>query len=42
MKEREAIHRVGLRDVERVEVVPEIRMDSDAVLRFPRRRNFIL
>ena len=40
MKELEAIHRVGLRDVERVKVVPNTKINSDAVLRFPRQAQF--
>ena len=40
MKELEAIHRVGLRDVERVKSVPNTNINSDAVLRFPRQAQF--
>jgi glycine/D-amino acid oxidase-like deaminating enzyme/nitrite reductase/ring-hydroxylating ferredoxin subunit len=40
MKELEAIHRVGLGDVERVESIPNAKINSDAVLRFPRQAQF--
>jgi glycine/D-amino acid oxidase-like deaminating enzyme len=40
MKELEAIHRAGLCDVERVKSVPDTKINSDAVLRFPRQAQF--
>ena len=40
MEELEAIHRAGLRDVERVKSVPNTRINSDAVLQFPRQAQF--
>src|SRR6266511_2606158 len=40
MKELEAIHRAGLSDVARVESVPNSKINSDAVLRFPRQAQF--
>jgi glycine/D-amino acid oxidase-like deaminating enzyme len=40
MKELETIHRAGLVEVERVDSVPNSKIDSDAVLRFPRQAQF--
>jgi glycine/D-amino acid oxidase-like deaminating enzyme/nitrite reductase/ring-hydroxylating ferredoxin subunit len=40
MEELEAIHRAGLRDVARVDSVPNTSINSDAVLRFPRQAQF--
>jgi len=40
MEELEAIHRAGLRDVARVDSAPNININSDAVLRFPRQAQF--
>src|SRR5947208_8778338 len=40
MDELEAIHRAGLVGVERVESVPNTKINSDAVLRFPRQAQF--
>jgi glycine/D-amino acid oxidase-like deaminating enzyme/nitrite reductase/ring-hydroxylating ferredoxin subunit len=40
MQELEAIHRAGLRDVERVDSVPNTKIASDAVLRFPQQAQF--
>jgi glycine/D-amino acid oxidase-like deaminating enzyme/nitrite reductase/ring-hydroxylating ferredoxin subunit len=40
MKELEAIHRAGLREVSRVDSVPNTKINSDAVLRFPRQAQF--
>ncbi len=40
MKELEAIHRVGLRDVARFDSLPDTKINSDAVLRFPRQAQF--
>jgi glycine/D-amino acid oxidase-like deaminating enzyme/nitrite reductase/ring-hydroxylating ferredoxin subunit len=40
MKELEAIHRAGLTDIERVDSLPNIKVNSDAVLRFPRQAQF--
>jgi glycine/D-amino acid oxidase-like deaminating enzyme/nitrite reductase/ring-hydroxylating ferredoxin subunit len=40
MNELEAIHRAGIRDVVRTESVPNTKIDSDAVLRFPRQAQF--
>src|SRR5437763_15286827 len=40
MEELEAIHRAGLRDVARVDSVPNTKINSDAVLRFPRQAEF--
>jgi glycine/D-amino acid oxidase-like deaminating enzyme/nitrite reductase/ring-hydroxylating ferredoxin subunit len=40
MKELEAIHGAGLLTVERVESVPNTKINSDAVLRFPRQAQF--
>ena len=40
MKELEAIHRAGLVGVERVDSLPNSKIDSDAVLRFPRQAQF--
>jgi glycine/D-amino acid oxidase-like deaminating enzyme/nitrite reductase/ring-hydroxylating ferredoxin subunit len=39
-EELEAIHRAGLCNVERVDSIPNTRIDSDAVLRFPRQAQF--
>ena len=36
MNELEAIHRAGLHSVERVDSIPNTKINSDAVLRFPR------
>ena len=36
MRELDAVHRAGLREVERVDSVPNTKIKSDAVLRFPR------
>jgi glycine/D-amino acid oxidase-like deaminating enzyme/nitrite reductase/ring-hydroxylating ferredoxin subunit len=40
MEELEAIHRAGLVAVERVDSLPNTKIDSDAVLRFPRQAQF--
>src|SRR5437762_2833280 len=40
IEELEAIHRAGLRDVARVDSVPNTNIASDAVLRFPRQAQF--
>src|SRR5439155_13539509 len=40
MNELEAIHRAGLDSVERVDSIPNTRINSDAVLRFPRQAQF--
>jgi glycine/D-amino acid oxidase-like deaminating enzyme len=40
LEELEAIHRAGLRDVERVDSAPNIEIKSDGVLRFPRQAQF--
>src|SRR6184192_1827410 len=40
IEELEAIHRAGLRDVARVDSVPNTKINSDAVLRFPRQAQF--
>jgi glycine/D-amino acid oxidase-like deaminating enzyme/nitrite reductase/ring-hydroxylating ferredoxin subunit len=40
MKELEAIHRAGLRDVARIDSVPNTKINSEAVLRFPRQAEF--
>jgi len=40
MRELEALHRAGLREVERVDAVPCAKIKSDAVLRFPRQAQF--
>jgi len=40
IKELEAIHRAGLRDVTRVDSVPNTKINSDAVLQFPRQAQF--
>jgi glycine/D-amino acid oxidase-like deaminating enzyme/nitrite reductase/ring-hydroxylating ferredoxin subunit len=40
MEELEAIHRAGLVAVERVDSLPNPKIDSDAVLRFPRQAQF--
>jgi glycine/D-amino acid oxidase-like deaminating enzyme/nitrite reductase/ring-hydroxylating ferredoxin subunit len=40
MKELEAIHRAGLAHVERVDSLPNTKINSDAVLRFPRQAQF--
>src|SRR5436190_13940047 len=40
MEEMEAIHRAGLTGVERVDSVPNTKINSDAVLRFPRQAQF--
>src|SRR5919204_866373 len=40
MDELEAIHRAGLLDVARVNSVPSTKINSDAVLRFPRQAQF--
>jgi glycine/D-amino acid oxidase-like deaminating enzyme/nitrite reductase/ring-hydroxylating ferredoxin subunit len=40
MKELEAIHRAGLHTVERVESIPNTKINSDAVVRFPRQAEF--
>lgn len=40
MQELDAIHRAGLRDVERTDSMPSTRINSDAVLRFPRQAQF--
>jgi glycine/D-amino acid oxidase-like deaminating enzyme len=40
MKELEAIHRARLLGVERVQSVPNTKINSDAVLRFPRQAQF--
>lgn len=40
MKELDAIHRAGLVAVERVDSVPNTKIHSDAVLRFPRQAQF--
>src|SRR4030095_4436813 len=40
MKELEAIHRAGLVEVERVDSLPNSKIDTDAVLRFPRQAQF--
>jgi glycine/D-amino acid oxidase-like deaminating enzyme/nitrite reductase/ring-hydroxylating ferredoxin subunit len=40
MKELEAIHRAGLHDVTRVDSAPNININSEAVLRFPRQAQF--
>jgi glycine/D-amino acid oxidase-like deaminating enzyme/nitrite reductase/ring-hydroxylating ferredoxin subunit len=40
LEELEAIHRVGLRDVQRVDSVPHTNIKSDAVLRFPQQAQF--
>src|SRR6266480_6433450 len=40
MNELEALHRAGLHSVERVDSIPNTRINSDAVLRFPRQAQF--
>jgi glycine/D-amino acid oxidase-like deaminating enzyme/nitrite reductase/ring-hydroxylating ferredoxin subunit len=40
LEELDAIHRAGLRDVGRVDSVPNANINSDAVLRFPRQAQF--
>jgi glycine/D-amino acid oxidase-like deaminating enzyme/nitrite reductase/ring-hydroxylating ferredoxin subunit len=40
MEELEAIHRAGLRDVVRVDSVPNTNINSEAVLRFPKQAQF--
>ena len=40
MDELEAIHRVGLADVQRVDAVPDTNISSEAVLRFPHQAQF--
>jgi glycine/D-amino acid oxidase-like deaminating enzyme/nitrite reductase/ring-hydroxylating ferredoxin subunit len=40
MEELEAIHRAGLTGVDRVDSVPNSKINSDAVLRFPRQAQF--
>ena len=40
MEELEAIHRAGLVGVERIDSVPNTKINSDAVLRFPRQAQF--
>ena len=40
MNELEAIHRAGLHSVERVDSIPNTKINSDAVLRFPRQAQF--
>ena len=40
MKELEAIHRAGLRDVARTDSVPNTKINSEAVLYFPRQAEF--
>lgn len=40
MKELEAIHRAGLHTVEQVESIPNTKINSDAVVRFPRQAEF--
>src|SRR6184192_1838253 len=40
MDELEAIHRAGLHSVERVDSIPNTKINSDAVLRFPRQAQF--
>lgn len=39
-RELGALHRAGLREVERVDAVPTARLETDAVLRFPRQAQF--
>src|SRR6266513_5566616 len=40
MNELEALHRAGLHSVERVDSIPNTKINSDAVLRFPRQAQF--
>jgi glycine/D-amino acid oxidase-like deaminating enzyme/nitrite reductase/ring-hydroxylating ferredoxin subunit len=40
MEELEAIHRAGLAHVERVDSLPNTKINSDAILRFPRQAQF--
>lgn len=40
MEELDAVHRVGLTDVNRVDEVPNTKIKSDAVLKFPRQAQF--
>src|SRR5436309_3651803 len=40
MNELEASHRAGLHSVERVDSIPNTKINSDAVLRFPRQAQF--
>src|SRR5205814_1502630 len=40
MNELEAIHRAGLHSVERVDSIPNTKINSDAVLRFPQQAQF--